>query len=139
MCSARQPTFTTTISTSRWHLTALTLALLVILCALSLAHCAPALGSHPSEMGAAAAEAAADASLSEQPFTVHQDDPKIYLANIMKSGKQNECEHSQERKDTCEKCSRSLFDQRSGYEGCCRDFDGIHKFCEEFLGYSLPN
>lgn len=116
-----------TSSPLRWHLIALTYALLISLSALAfLAHCAPLPEGTES-----------DALPPLESLTL--DDPQTVLANIMKSGLANECNTSQERKDTCEKCSRSLFDQRSGYEGCCRNYDGIHTFCEEFLGYSFVN
>lgn len=74
----------------------------------------------------------AGAPMAESPIS-----ETIVVENILKSGLENRCDVDQDRKDFCERCTRFLFDKNAGYLGCCTNYDGIYKFCDNFLNYSL--
>lgn len=62
---------------------------------------------------------------------------KNLLEMILKLNQKNECESDQDRKDTCEQCTRFSSDPSSAYLGCCTNTDDIYLYCQDFLAYTF--
>ncbi|KAI2803368.1 hypothetical protein BLOT_007496 [Blomia tropicalis] len=98
---------TTINSTNRWILVTLTVMFLFAL--QSMVHSAPAI-SDSNAIG--------------------------LMEKIIQSKMVNQCNHNQDRKDLCERCSRYVVDDNA-FLGCCTNYDGIGAFCQEFINYTF--